>query len=791
MKKEKLIINKKLKVREFGIFLFILCSFLFITGCEDALDTNTKSSALEPGFGKVNINVTGGQSRTVFPVKIFDNYVYTFWRDGNNSQQILEPDTQGFFTLQTGNWTVEVKAYVDGIDPANLAAIGVSDMFAVSAAANNPVVVVLTENNTGSGTGTFSYTVQYPSDADITITLEKLPGLENVSLIPENSIADNGDYVYLQTLDVDSGFYLFTVTLEKDGYYAGSSKAVHIYSLLSSSYSVAFTEEDFIPTGTTIGLEYTLIDDDTAYSVSKGNVTDAVVVIPSAYNGLPVTTIVGSSFQNYTELIEITIPNSVTSIDSGVFQGCNNLTKITIPFVGKTLDGTTNTFFGYIFGATSEYYQNWSIPASLKTVIITSTNSIGIAAFQNCSELTSITIPNSVTSIGQYAFQNCSGLTSIGEVGSGASIEIPSSVKSIEQCVFSDCSGLTSITIPNSVTSIEQSAFSSCEALTSVTIGNGVTSISSDAFSYSGGLSSITVESSNITYRSEGNCLIRNSDNRLILGTNNSVIPSGVDRIEQHAFYGCSELTSITIPTGVTVISQYAFYSCSGLTSITIPTSVTSIGQYAFRGCSGLTSITVESSNKNYRSEGNCLIQNSNNRLILGTNNSVIPSGVISIGDYAFYECSKLMNITLPDSVTSIGIAAFYNCSDLTSITIPPNVTSIGMQAFYNCSGLTSITLPDNVTTIGPGAFEVCIGLRSITIPYSVTYISYFTFRSCNSLNTVYYGGEDETAWNEITIHSSYNDNLINAARYYYSETDPGSVDTHWRWVDGEPAIWE
>ncbi|MBR6962186.1 MAG: leucine-rich repeat protein [Prevotella sp.] len=178
--------------------------------------------------------------------------------------------------------------------------------------------------------------------------------------------------------------------------------------------------------------------------------------------------------------------------------------------------------------------------------------SIGEYAFQGCSGLTSITIPNSVTSVGRGAFQNCSNLTSV---------NIPNSVTSIGRGAFSGCSGLTSVTIPNSVTSIGRSAFSSCSGLTSVTIPNSVTSIGDYTFYECSSLTSVN-------------------------------IPNSVTTIGEGAFYGCSSLTSITIPNSVTSIGYNAFSDCSGLTSVTIPNSVTSIGDRAFYDCSGLTSVT-------------------------------------------------------------------------------------------------------------------------------------------------------------------------------------------------------
>lgn len=93
-----------------------------------------------------------------------------------------------------------------------------------------------------------------------------------------------------------------------------------------------------------------------------------------------------------------------------------------------------------------------------------------------------------------------------------------------------------------------------------------------------------------------------------------------------------------------------------------------------------------------------------------------IPSGTTTIGDYAFYGCDMLTNITIPDSVTTIGKYAFAFCSVLTSINIPSGVTNISQYTFRSCSSLTSITIPSGVTSIGTQAFSGCTGLISITV---------------------------------------------------------------------------
>ena len=186
------------------------------------------------------------------------------------------------------------------------------------------------------------------------------------------------------------------------------------------------------------------------------------------------------------------------------------------------------TDLGFVFS------DNIDITSFNELKYFTGLTSIGYGAFDMCTGLTSITIPNSVTNIGESAFFECSGLTSV---------TIPNSVTSIGDQAFYGCSGLTSFAIPNSVTNIGAHAFDGCGSLSSVTISNSLT------------------------------------------------------KIESRTFRGCCGLSSITIPNSVTNIEEWAFECCSGLASVTIPNSVTFIDYGAFKDCTGLTSVISKMEN--------------------------------------------------------------------------------------------------------------------------------------------------------------------------------------------------
>ena len=162
---------------------------------------------------------------------------------------------------------------------------------------------------------------------------------------------------------------------------------------------------------------------------------------------------------------------------------------------------------------------------------------------------------------------------------------------------------------------------------------------------------------------------------------------------------------------------------------VVIPDGVSSIGNQAFFGCESLMSVTIPDS-----------VTGIGRYVFFGCRSLMsvaISDSVTSIGDSAFGGCKSLTSVTIPDGVTRISDGAFFECRSLTSVTIPDSVTSIGDSAFRGCENLTSVTIPDSVMSIGNGAFSGCRSLTSVTIPDSVTSIGDSAFGGCENLTGV------------------------------------------------------
>ena len=458
----------------------------------------------------------------------------------------------------------------------------------------------------------------------------------------------------------------------------------------------------------------------------------------------------GKVFKDAAGTIETTVDaETLARLPSVAYGKCGGNVNWALTSDGTlTISGSGAMSNFSIYQNVAPWLENWDKIA--RVVVEPGVTSIGGNAFQRCSSLSSVRIPESVTSIGDSAFSGCSGLTSItipegvASIGNSAfygcssmtSVTIPEAVTSIGNGAFWGCSSLTSVKIPESVTSIEGAAFRGCSSLTSITIPEGVESIGSYAFQGCSSLSSIT-------------------------------IPEAVTSIEGSAFQGCSSLTSIMIPEGVESIGSYAFSGCSGLSEVHLSNSVSSIGEKAFDGCNNLADVFYSGTEQQWNSiqisENNTCLTNArlhfnSAEVISGscgknltwaiTDDGVLKiSGTGEMQDYEWCEDGETvyssapwgrMGITgleLGEGITRIGECAFLDCADISGdLILPRTLKQIGECAFSGCYGLTGVlNFPENLEEIERCAFQGCYGLYgTLQLPSKISYIGGAAFNGCS-----------------------------------------------------------
>ena len=317
-------------------------------------------------------------------------------------------------------------------------------------------------------------------------------------------------------------------------------------------------------------------------------------------------------------------------------------------------------------------------------------------------------------------------------------------VIAIDQYAFYNCTELSSIVLPEGITSIGFSAFFRCSMIEGINIPAAVTTIGESAFSQTTSLKAINVASDNANYSSADGVLFNKDLTRLIAcpcgKSGDYTVPSTVRNIGAQAFYYCQELTGIILNDQLTHIEGSAFQMCAKVESIDIPASVYNIGNYAFYSMSSLKAINVASDNYVYSSADGVLFNKDQSTLITcpaaKSGDYTVPSTVTQIFEAAFCNCAQLTGVTLPSNLVVLDRQAFGWCTALTSIEIPGTVETVSDQAFINCSNLSTVTLNEGIKEIGDKAFRDC-AMSTLVLPASLTTIKANAFMSCPNLSTV------------------------------------------------------
>lgn len=501
------------------------------------------------------------------------------------------------------------------------------------------------------------------------------------------------------------------------------------------------------------GLEFSLSEDGTYYKVEGiGDCTDSNVVIPSRYMNLPVTTISEGAFAYQKDIASITIPESITKIESSVFYQCLNLTSITV----NKGNANYTSIGGNLYSKDGKYLIQYAIGKS-ETLFAIPEGVISISgyAFRDCDNLTEIIIPNSLTKIDYNAFVQCDNIARIFYVGTSR-----------------EWFNINIITYGNDILKSAKRYYYFEDIPPRLNYywhyENGIATVWNECkdYPYSIGLYyDKNPDGESYCVTGVGDC----SEIRIIIPNEYEGLP--VTKIADSVFENQYTIKSVTVPESVTSIGNDVFRNCHALENVYLPKGLSAIGTYAFSYCHSLLSITVDEDNEYYCSIDGNLYSKDRNTLIKyasGKKESdfVVPNTVTSISTHAFNSCMYLVNVTIPDCVTTIENGAFSNCKKLTTVILPNDINAIGHNTFYNCPALTNVVIPYSVSSIGDSAFD-----------------------NCSELSNVYYVGTAED-WANISIDST-NSYLTNATRYYYSDSEPTEEGNFWHYDEnGEVVVW-
>ena len=450
--------------------------------------------------------------------------------------------------------------------------------------------------------------------------------------------------------------------------------------------------------------------------------TNVVSIAPYAFKDAQYTMLDLSDFSNlkYIEsyafagngnIVEVTLPASLSEIKNSAFKGCSSIKKINLSACSNI-----SRIWQYAF-AGCKYLDTITFATFASTNDMAVKLAINDYAFMGCTALVTLNLPENLGTLDSYAFKGCTALTTVNFVANAKFItpeptggEEPTTtaydpaglVTTIGDGAFMDCTSLTTITLPYFIARIGNSAFENCTALATFTTMDGadnktaaLRTIGDRAFFGSTSLNNVDVN----TTKGVNTIGVSAFENCGQLATINL---SGVTRFAEGVFRNAKALKSVTMSANASIyVGQEAFRNCVTLSEITA--RIAAVDDGAFRNCISLRAITFVSSGIEY------IGSNAFNGCVLIQKVS-IPSSVVAIGDSAFDGCRGITSLTFESDETlqTIGYSAFGGCSLLTRVILPSSLVELNATAFYGCSDLEYVEFGENIQTVGEDAFALC-----------------------------------------------------------------------------------
>ncbi len=541
-----------------------------------------------------------------------------------------------------------------------------------------------------------------------------------------------------------SGARLYTISILKDGEeepkeFISSKNYYSLSQLAEGSYTVKvrangkdeesrdsdWSEEISFVREHENGMIFTLINGKTEYEVTGKGTATGDVVIPDTYRNKPVTSVGKKAFFNKSDVTSVTFGKNIRTIGDFAFGNCSYITALKLPeslvTIGESAFASCRLLAGEVVipdGVAVIPKNTFAYCASLESVVFgEGVESIGDNAFTDCRALKSVTIPAGVKSIGQYAFSMCEAV---------ASLSFSHGLTEISSYAFSAMDSLESVVLPDSLKVIGEGAFYKCEKLRDVTLGARIEQIDMGAFAET--LIWNNTSSENEVYVGKWFLGLKDASAAVLNLRGDTV------GIANGALIKNKSLTQVILPDSVKMIGAASFAG-SDITSVVIGSGVEIIGMQAFEACKRLTAVKLGSYNF--------------------STDKIEFSSLKTISDYAFRECTNLLEIEIPETVSLIGSHTFrdsgiydgsagvvyagnwvvdYNDRISDTVVIKDGTVGIANYAFYKCAVLSDITMPSSVRTIGRSAFYDCTALASVELPVMLERIEDYTFYRCRNL---------------------------------------------------------